>query len=206
LKTENRGQTLNQATARPGSVPTQFDHLVVAARTLDEGSAWIESVMGVAPIAGGKHAAMGTHNRLLKIGPLRFLEVIAVDPDAAPPARPRWFDLDAPSMRERLASGPALVHWVERTGDLDAALRDYSEPVEVLALSRGPYRWRIGVPRDGRLPGAGRLPTLIQWEGGLHPADALPGSGCTLQAFRHSSPLEAVFSTPSGVRTIRGRE
>jgi hypothetical protein len=185
---------------------TEFDHLVIAARTLDEGSAWIESVMGVAPVAGGKHAAMGTHNRLLKIGPLGFLEVIAVDPEAAPPPRPRWFELDTPAMRERLAGGPALIHWVERTEDLDAALRDYSEPVEVLALSRGPYRWRIGVPRDGRLPGAGRLPTLIEWEGGLHPADALPESGCTLQAFRHAGPLEAVFSTPSGVRTIRGRE
>jgi len=193
LKTQNLGQT-------------QFDHFIVAARTLDEGAAWIESVLGVAPVAGGKHPLMGTHNRLLKIGPLCFLEVMAVDPDAAPPPRPRWFELDTPAMRARLAGGPALIHWVERTEGLDATLRDYAEPVEVIAFSRGPYRWRMGVPRDGRLPGAGRLPTLIQWEGGLHPAADLPESGCMLQAFRQASPLEAVFSTPSGVRTIRGRE
>jgi len=181
----------------------EFDHLIVAARTLEEGAAWIESKLGVAMAPGGKHALMGTHNRLLSLGPGQFLEVIAVDPEAPPPLRPRWFELDAPAMRERLARGPALIHWVERTGDLEAELRDYAERVEVLALSRGPYRWRIGVPGDRRLPRGGALPTLIEWQGGLHPADALPPSGCRLEKFSHSGGhLAATFSTPSGVRTI----
>ena len=181
----------------------EFDHLVVAARTLEEGAAWVEAKLGVKMSGGGKHAAMGTHNRLLKIGPAMFLEVIAIDPDAPQPARPRWFELDTPAMRERLARGPELIHWVERTDDIEAALRDYSEPVEILSLSRGPYRWRIGVPRDGRRPGAGSLPTLIQWEGGLHPAEALPDSGCALEGFGpEKGRLTARFSTPAGVRTI----
>jgi glyoxalase-like protein len=188
-------------------VRREFDHLVVAARTLDEGATWVEAKLGVPMAGGGKHAAMATHNRLLKIGPGEFLEVIAIDPDAPPPPRPRWFDLDTPAMRERLARGPELIHWVERTDDLEAALRDYSEPVEILSLSRGPYRWRIGVPRDGRRPGAGSRPTLIQWEGGLHPADALPDSGCSLKDFHLAEgALTATFSGPSGVRTIRGGE
>ena len=144
----------------------RIDHLVVAARTLDEGAAWVESKLGVAPVPGGKHPVMGTHNRLLFIGPGRFLEVIAVDPDAEEPGRARWFDLDDPAMRARIARAPELIHWVERTDDIDAALRQYAEPVEVLSLARGNYRWRIGVPRDGRRPGGGTLPTLIQWEGG----------------------------------------
>jgi hypothetical protein len=184
-------------------VHREFDHLVVACRTLEEGAAWIESQLGVATVAGGKHALMGTHNRLLSLGPRRFLEVIAVDPDAPPPGRPRWFDLDAPAMRASLAAGPQLIHWVERTDDIDLALRDYPETVEVLALSRGPYRWRIGVPPDGRRPGGGTMPTLIQWEGSLHPADALPASGCRLERFISAGGrLTASFSTPSGVRTI----
>jgi hypothetical protein len=185
----------------------EFDHLVVAARTLEEGAAWVEAQLGVAPANGGRHATMGTHNRLLKLGAGRFLEVIAIDPEAPAPGRPRWFDLDAPFMRERLARGPDLIHWVERTDDLEGALREYSDSVEILSLSRGPYRWRIGVPRDGHRPGAGSLPTLIQWEGGLHPADALPESHCALLEFRPAGGrLEAVFSTPSGVRTMSSRE
>ena len=176
---------------------------MVAARTLEEGAAWVEAKLGVAPVPGGKHALMGTHNRLLSLGPGRFLEVISIDPDAPPPRRARWFDLDAPAMRERLARGPALIHWVERTDDLETALRDYPERIEILSLSRGPYRWRIGVRPDGQRPAGGTRPTLIQWEGDLHPADALPDSGCRLERFDPSNArLAATFSTPSGVRTI----
>jgi glyoxalase-like protein len=181
----------------------EFDHLVVAARTLDEGARWVHEKLGVEPSGGGRHDLMGTHNRLLKIGPREFLEVIAIDPRAPPPPRPRWFGLDSPQMRDRLEQGPALVHWVERTGDLESELRNYSEPVEILSLSRGAHSWRIGVSRDGRLPGGGTLPTLIQWDAGPHPCEVLPDSGCALKDFRHRRGwLEADFSTPSGMRTI----
>jgi len=181
-----------------------IDHLVIAARTLEEGARWVEGELGATLVAGGKHALMGTHNRLLALGERRFLEVIAIDPEAPAPARPRWFALDDPAMRARLAKGPAFIHWVERTEDIEAALQEYSEPVDILSLSRGRYRWRIGVPRDGRIPGNGTLPTLIQWEG-EHPADALPPSGCELVRFEHSGArLEAGFSSPAGARTIRG--
>jgi hypothetical protein len=37
---------------------------------------------------------MGTHNRLLKLGEGFYLELIAIDPQAPPPGRPRWFGLD----------------------------------------------------------------------------------------------------------------
>ncbi len=184
----------------------ELDHLIVAARTLEEGARWIERELGVAPVPGGKHALMGTHNRLLALGAGRYLEVIAIDPEAPAPARPRWLALDDPAMRARLAKGPALIHWVERTDDLEAALRSYSPEIEILSLGRGPYRWRIGVPPDGTIPGNGTLPTLIQWQG-AHPADALPPSGVTLLDFRHSTTgLAATFSSSRGTRTIRGRE
>ncbi len=181
----------------------ELDHLVVAARNLDEGGAWIESKLGVAPVAGGKHALMGTHNRLLKLDAKRYLEVIAIDPDAPPPGRPRWFGLDTRAMHARLARGPALIHWVERTDDLDAALRGRPERVEVLAFSRGPYRWRMGVPRDGRMPHNGAAATLIQWDGDAHPFDALPESGCALaQLSSAQGVLSAIFTTPGGTRTL----
>lgn len=157
--------------------PPNLDHLVVAARTLDEGGSWVESRLGVAPVAGGKHATMGTHNRLLGLGAEVYLEVIAIDPEAARPGRPRWFSLDTPEMQERLEQGPALIHWVIRTQSIEEDARRCPDALEILDLSRGPYRWRLGVPPDGHLPCGGRCPTLIQWEGNAHPAMSLPDSG-----------------------------
>ena len=181
----------------------QLDHLVVAARSLEEGAAWIESTLGVAPVAGGKHALMGTHNRLLRLDARRYLEVIAIDPDAPPPPRPRWFELDTPAMHSRLARGPALVHWVERTDDLEGQVRADGDDVEITAFSRGRYRWRMGVTRDGSFPGGGERATLIQWEGALHPWTALPETGVSLLEFHpREADLKATFVTPSGTRTI----
>lgn len=158
-----------------------LDHLVVAARTLEEGAQWLEARTGVSTVAGGRHALMGTHNRLMALQPGMYLEIIAIDPQAPPPARPRWFALDSPAMRARLEPGPALIHWVARTDDIEAARAEVADLAgEVLDLERGEFRWRIGVPADGSLPAAGAFPTLIQWRGERHPAAALPESGCRL--------------------------
>jgi hypothetical protein len=182
---------------------SELDHLIVAARTLEAGAAWIEAKLGVAPSGGGKHDLMGTHNRLLKLDRRRYLEVIAIDPDAPAPGRARWFELDTPAMGSRLSKGPAMIHWVDRTDDLDRALRDYPEKVEILSLSRGPYRWRMGVPRDGHLPAAGAAATLIEWQGGLHPWDALPETAISLVEFHsREGALSATFVTPAGRRTL----
>jgi hypothetical protein len=166
-----------------------LDHLVVAARTLEEGARWLEARTGVPTLPGGRHGLMGTHNRLLALGGGAYLEVIAVDPEAPAPARARWFGLDDPATRRRLEAGPALVHWVARTDDIGAARAGHPGLVgEVLALSRGEYRWRIGVAPDGSLPAAGAFPTLIQWEGDRHPASSLPDSGCRLHRLTVRAP------------------
>ena len=81
---------------------------------------------------------MGTHNSLLKLGERCYLELIAIDPEAAAPARPRWFDLDRPAMRALLAQQPRLIHWVARTDDIEAARRASPiDPGPVHAMSRG---------------------------------------------------------------------
>ena len=182
----------------------QLDHVIVAARNLNEGSAWIEERLGVKPVPGGKHDLMGTHNRLLKLGERVYLEVIAIDPDAPKPSRPRWMSLDEPGMVERLAQGPALVHWVMRTDAIETELERYADrEVEVLSLSRGEYRWRIGVRPDGRLPCGGRCPTLIQWEGDAHPAARLPDAGCRIVELDTSeSAPRARIKCPLGVREL----
>ncbi|HXZ48233.1 MAG TPA: VOC family protein [Usitatibacter sp.] len=179
---------------------------MVAARTLEEGAAWVASRLGAATVPGGKHALMGTHNRLLGLGGRRYLEVIAIDPEAPPPGRPRWYALDGPAMRARLERGPALIHWVVRVPDIERALQGYPERVEVLEAARGDLAWRIGVPADGRLPCGGACPTLIQWKGDAHPGDRLPPSGCELLDLRTDGVLAATFSTPAGTGTLSGGE
>jgi hypothetical protein len=163
-----------------------LDHLVVAAADLGAGAAWLESHLGVPLEAGGRHAVMGTHNSLLKLGPHLYLELIAIDPDAPPPARPRWFGLDDPALQARLAERPRLIHWVARVDDL-AALAD----AEILDMARGDYRWRIGVPADGHLPGGGLIPSPIRWLSPQHPADRLPEQGCALMKLEGFHPESA---------------
>lgn len=169
-----------------------FDHLVVAAATLEQGEDYVQTTLGARPQRGGKHVAMGTHNSLLKLGPRTFLEVIAVDPDATAPSRPRWFGLDTQGMRQALFSGPRLIHWVARSDDVEAARRVSTVDVgPIHAMERGSFRWRITIPDDGHLPGDGIVPTLIQWPDARHPADTLPDSGLRLAAIAGSHPEPA---------------
>lgn len=167
---------------------SELDHLVVACAQLDDGVAWVESRLGVRPQPGGRHEAMGTHNALLRLGAGCYLEVIAVDPDGTPPARPRWFGLDEPATREKLEQSPALITWVVRCESLAAACARVPDLGDIIAMSRGDLRWQIAVPEDGTLPWSGVLPAAIQWNEGddgadgapPHPAARLPDSGCEL--------------------------
>ncbi|MCH7345623.1 VOC family protein [Pelomonas sp. CA6] len=184
----------------------ELDHLVVGAATLEEGVAWCERVLGVTPGPGGKHALMGTHNRLLNISapnhPRCYLEIIAIDPEAPPPGRARWFDLDQPALQQRLReAGPGLIHWVARVPNLDAALAqwrgegvDAGEPV---TASRGALSWRIALREDGRRLRREALPVMIEW-GDAHPTDAMPASGVELLSFEARDGLQARLQTARG--------
>ena len=180
-----------------------LDHLVVAARTLEEGAAWVEQILGVATQPGGKHARMGTHNRLLNLGNSVYLEIIAIDPDGAKPIQPRWFALDSSAMQARLANGTALIHWVARSHDIerDAARSPVALGI-IHAMERGDFRWRITIPADGHLPGDGLVPTLIQWDVDDHPAKRLPDSGCRLVSLRGSHPEYESMHLPAGIWRI----
>jgi hypothetical protein len=179
------------------------DHLVVAAASLAQGVAWCEATLGVTPGPGGQHALMGTHNRLLKIAspayPDAYLEIIAIDPDAPPPARPRWFGLDDPALQARLAEAPRLIHLVARSGMLDmhrwgliAVGRRPGNPVQAgRDTPQGRLAWQILVNDDGALDCGGALPTLIQWQG-LHPAMHMPDAGLSLRGLvLHGVPARA---------------
>jgi hypothetical protein len=176
---------------------SQLDHLVVVARTLEEGAAHVAGQLGAQAVDGGSHPFMGTHNKLLNLWGGSYLEIIACDPAAAA-ARPRWFGLDDARLRQRLDKhGPFLAHWVarvERPRSLQRWQRQYPERLApVLPMTRGAFAWHITVPDDGALPGwngagDGIVPTLIQWDLPHHPAAALPATGIALKSLRGFHP------------------
>jgi hypothetical protein len=193
-------------------VTARLDHLVVAAQSLEQGVAWCEATLGLTPGPGGVHARMGTHNRLFRLGgeafPEAYFEIIAIDPAAPPPGRPRWFGLDEPALRARLARSPVLVHAVARTELLEmqrwGLINVGVHPGEPLAFERdspaGRLAWRMLVRDDGLLLHGGALPTLIEWQGPLHPAQAMPDSGVVLQ----SLVLQGVPPRAKEVLKLRG--
>ena len=97
-----------------------------------------------------------------------------------------------------------------------------------VSLQRGDYRWQMAVPPDGKLPFDGGFPALIQWQGALHPARALPDMGIRLRQLEIALPqadalqavlapliddprvviskgaraMRASFDTPSGLRVL----
>jgi catechol 2,3-dioxygenase-like lactoylglutathione lyase family enzyme len=172
-----------------------LDHLVLAARTLDEGVAWCETTLGLRPEAGGQHLFMGTHNRVFGIAssafPRSYFEIIAIDPSLPAPQRSRWFGLDDPALQRALVDGPRLVSWGASCDDIAAihatmlaAGVDAGE-VEAAerATPRGLLRWKISLRADGRRLLGGAAPALIEW-GGVHPTDSMPPSGVELKTMQ----------------------
>jgi hypothetical protein len=171
--------------------PCRIDHITVTAPTLESGVEFVRTRLGVSPQPGGRHPRMGTHNCLLKLGDALFLEVIAPDPDAARPLRPRWFELDAMA-----ADGPPrLAMWMARTTDIHASCAASPEPLgEIEPMSRGGLDWLITIPADGSLPFHGCAPALIEWHAQSHPAAGMMDAGCTLERFEIFHPQAARLS------------
>src|ERR1700682_2616907 len=176
-----------------------LDHLVVAAASLEQGEDHLESVLGVRPRRGGKHVAMGTHNSVLRLGDGVYLELIAIDPDGIKPDRPRWFDLDRPSLRASLAQGPRLIHWVARCADIEAAQKiSAADHARVFPMTRAPYSWRITIPVDGHLPADGMVPTRLEAADANPPADTMADHHIGVVALAGAHPEPAAIRTALG--------
>jgi hypothetical protein len=196
---------------------SNIDHLVVAARSLEQGVAWCEATLGITPHAGGAHEQFGTHNRLFKIATPRFasayFEIIAINPFSSTSqssTHKRWFDLDDDALQASIAQQPTLIHFVVSTTDIHAASNTWKAqgldigPV-VLAqrqTDKGLLDWQITVRNDGQRQFNGALPTLIQWGKPnaiepmrMHPCNNLPLSGVGLQKITVSHPAAEKLRT-----------
>lgn len=174
----------------------ELDHIVVAATTLEQGAAYVERVLGVELSEGGKHAFMGTHNKLLHLGNGTYLEVIAIDPSAPAPQHPRWFNLDDPGFQQSLCAAPRLIHWVARTLDIKTATTEIEgADIPIIAASRGALHWKITIPDDGSLPMAGAFPTLIEWPEGPHVSENMSNHGLKLEKLVIRHPKASDFQS-----------
>ncbi len=192
---------------------TQIDHLVIVAKSLEQGVQWCEATLGITPGPGGEHTLYGTHNRLFKVAspsnPMAYVEIIAIDPNAVRPKRAcptRWYDMDDPALQKAVALEPRLVHFVVNTPDIKAARM----AIRMQGIDRGPaihasrrtnrgtLNWQISVRADGQRLFDGCMPTLIQWGKPeatdplkLHPRNTLTRSGVTLQSLEVIHPSAA---------------
>ena len=162
-----------------------IDHLVVTAPSLAAGIRYVEESLGCRMHPGGQHPRMGTHNAVLKIGPREYLEVIAIDPDAAPIHRARWFELDLPLPETR----PRLATWVMRTNCMHEIMASSEMNLGTIEeMSRGSLEWLITIAVDGRLIFRGLAPALIQWKADTHPVEKLPESAVSLMRLEGHHP------------------
>jgi len=159
---------------------TELDHIVVGTRDLDSGANWMEDMLGAPPLGGGEHGTMGTHNKVWSLGPSCYLELIAINPAAPAPTRPRWFGLDDPDIQDSLASGPRLLNWAVRVDDIDSAVKNSPLNLGTIhSLSRDDLSWKAAIREDGALIHQGHVPLVIQWVSD-HPASKLADQGLRL--------------------------
>src|SRR5512140_1596858 len=107
-----------------------IDHLVIAVADPDRAAADLERDLGLEASGGGRHAALGTFNRLVWLGD-SYLELIGVFDRAL--AEGSW--IGAPTVRA-LDAGGGLATWAlasdaldRDVADLRSAGADLAEPI-----------------------------------------------------------------------------
>ncbi|MGW6929153.1 VOC family protein [Lentzea sp. NPDC054927] len=168
-----------------------IDHLVYAAPELDAAVDAVEERFGVRAAGGGQHVGLGTHNRVLALGPQTYLEIIAPDPHQPEPDLPRPFGVDGVHRQ-------GLVGWAVSCDDIDQARADAAaagfDPGAVIdgqrrTASGEVVRWRL---TSNALAG-GVVPFLISWGSTPSPAVSAP-SGLVLESLHVEHPDPALIT------------
>jgi hypothetical protein len=173
-------------------VPPMLDHILLGCNHLQRGIDFVEQHTGVRAAFGGVHPNRGTHNALLALGTLRYLEIIAPDPQQQTDN----------SLAKRLQAmpEPKLATWAVHTADI-SALTAKLKSVGIAAEgpipgSRKPpdgqeLHWQtLGLKDDAN----GLLPFFIEWsKSSVHPSEAAP-KGCQLLKFEILTPQSATLA------------
>jgi hypothetical protein len=85
---------------------------------------------------------------------------------------------------------------VVRTPDLSVTVERATFPIgTVTKLGRDNLSWQLTVPTDGRIPGEGVMPHVIQWDNGLRPWEKMAALGCRLEALEIAHPDPAAATS-----------
>lgn len=170
------------------------DHLVVAAPDLDAGIEYVEELLGQRAQPGGRHRRWGTHNAIVALESLMYIEIIAADPERERPETVTVFALDR-------VTRPRLVAWAARERDLESRVRIARDngmdlgPILDGARERpdgSRLSWRLTDPEA--MASDGLVPFFIDWLDSVHPATGLSAAG-RLQE------LSAEHPDPAGARS-----
>ncbi len=135
--------------AYPARMLLGIDHLVIAVADPDGAAADLESALGLAATAGGRHEGAGTFNRLIFLGDT-YLELIGVWDRGLAAANP----IGAAALASLESGVSGLVTWAIATDDARedvAALRAAGSPIgDALAGERvrpdgGVVRWQVAI-------------------------------------------------------------
>lgn len=168
----------------------KLDHLSVIAPSLKEGVEHVRSCLGIDIPFGRKHANMGTHNHLLRLGDTVYLEVIAIDENAPPIVGPRWFGLDnRAAVRKAWGEGRCLRSWVASTDHFDRHMAEHTSIYgEKREFQGSASSYFFSIPKDGSLPLNGVAPALIDRQGKSPSFSSEAEQGCKLLDFALEHP------------------
>jgi hypothetical protein len=145
-----------------------IDHVVLGVQDLDSAGHRLEETFGLASIAGGRHAAWGTGNRIVPLGE-SYVELLGVVDENVAEASPV-----GRAVRELVAGGDRWLCWCVATDDLDGTAARLGLDVDEGSRLRPDgttLRWRsAGFPFVLSNPA---LPFFITWE---VPPDLHPGA------------------------------
>jgi hypothetical protein len=174
----------------------KLDHLTVIAPTLAEGIRHVRACLDLDVPFGQRHYYMGTHNHLLQLGDMIYLEIVALDPDADHPGRVRWFGLDdQQQVRRCWDAGYRLRGWVARTDDIDNVLEGREAIFgRKVALPMDNPSFDFAIPDDGSLPFGGGLPSIIDRRGKSRSMASIADLGARLRGFSIEHPDAEVIT------------
>ncbi len=164
------------------------DHILYGVPYLGWGINHIHDLMGAKPIIGGKHPGYGTHNALLGLGEIAYLEIIAPDPDQKVDAV--WMNLDQ-------LTKPKLFRWAAYSNDLTSTKRLCSKQgIDIGQIKAGSRKTPAGELLQWELTdpnlvlGDGLIPFFIDWGENGNPTPTLP-KGCRLINLKSTHPNPA---------------
>jgi catechol 2,3-dioxygenase-like lactoylglutathione lyase family enzyme len=173
-------------------IPADLDHIILGCSDLEAGIQFVKERTGVRAAFGGVHPGRGTRNALLSLGLMRYLEIMAPDPEqpnTEPPVE-RLKNL-------RRLSSPQIVAWVVHTNHIDKiAGRLKGQGISFQPIFSGSRKrsdgrmlnWKMLTLADDR---EGLFPFFIQWSpDSPHPSLDAP-AGCQLQRLFATAPNPA---------------